>query len=174
MDTRTKGNNICFVNSARIIRYEPLAKMCFLHGFYRWMLYLIYFRGASKAAHNEKAYILERMVKTMKKLLAFALVLGMLVSLVTVSSLAADEVAKPDKITIMVDATLVTTNNGRDAFEARWEELTGIDLEFIQPDHDAYYDVMQQQIASGDWPDVILMSSHLLFPPMPPRACCGI
>ncbi len=95
----------------------------------------------------------------MKKLLAFALVLGMLVSLVTVSSLAADEAAKPDKITIMVDATLVTANNGRDAFEARWEELTGIDLEIIQPDHDAYYDVMQQQIASGDWPDVVLMSS---------------
>lgn len=95
----------------------------------------------------------------MKKLLAFALVLGMLLSLATVSSLAADEVVKPEKITIMVDATLVTSTNGRDAFEARWEELTGVDLEIIQPDHDAYYDVMQQQIASGDWPDVLIMSS---------------
>ena len=95
----------------------------------------------------------------MKKLLAFALVLGMMLTLCTVSSLAADEVVKPDKITIMVDSTLVTVTNGRDEFEARWEELTGIDLEIIQPDHDAYYDVMQQQIASGDWPDVIIMSS---------------
>ena len=94
----------------------------------------------------------------MKKLLAFMLALGMLLSLVTVSAFA-DEVEKPDKITIMVDATLVTVTNGRDAFEARWEELTGIDLEIIQPDHDAYYDVMQQQIASGDWPDVLIMSS---------------
>ncbi|MBE0601517.1 MAG: extracellular solute-binding protein [Firmicutes bacterium] len=95
----------------------------------------------------------------MKKLLAFALALGMLISLLAVPALAADEVAKPEKITIMVDATLVTSTNGRDAFEARWEELTGIDLEIIQPDHDAYYDVMQQQIASGDWPDVLIMSS---------------
>ena len=95
----------------------------------------------------------------MKKLLAFALALGMILSLVAVSSLAADEVEKPEKITIMVDATLVTSTNGRDAFEARWEELTGIDLEIIQPDHDAYYDVMQQQIASGDWPDALIMSS---------------
>ncbi len=95
----------------------------------------------------------------MKKLLAFTLALVMVLSLTTVTSLAADEVVKPDKITIMVDATLVTSTNGRDAFEARWEELTGIDLEIIQPDHDAYYDVMQQQIASGDWPDVLIMSS---------------
>ncbi|MBN1777255.1 MAG: extracellular solute-binding protein [Clostridiales bacterium] len=95
----------------------------------------------------------------MKKLLAFTLVIGMLLSLVTISSLAADEVVKPDKIIMMVDATVVTSINGRDQFEARWEELTGIDLEIIQPDHDAYYDVMQQQIASGDWPDVLILSS---------------
>jgi len=94
----------------------------------------------------------------MKKLLAFALVLGMILSLVTVSALA-DEVEKPEKITMMVDGTVVTSTNGRDQFEARWEELTGIDLEIIQPDHDAYYDVMQQQIASGDWPDVLILSA---------------
>ena len=97
----------------------------------------------------------------MKKLLAFALVLGMLLSLVTVSALAADEVVKPEKITIMCNATVPTIVNGRDDFEARWEELTGIDLEIIQPDHDAYEDVLQQQIASGDWPDVILLSPVL-------------
>ena len=95
----------------------------------------------------------------MKKLLSFALVLGMLLSLATVSALAADEVVKPEKITIMVDGTVFTSVNARDQFEARWEELTGIDLEIIQPDHDAYYDVMQQQIASGDWPDILILSS---------------
>ena len=59
----------------------------------------------------------------------------------------------------MTDGTVFTKRNGRDAFEARWEELTGIDLEIIQPDHDAYYDVMGQTFASGpdNWPDVILM-----------------
>ena len=59
----------------------------------------------------------------------------------------------------MANGTIPTKVNNRDAFEARWEELTGIDLEIIQPDHDAYYDVMGQTFASGpdNWPDVILM-----------------
>ena len=59
----------------------------------------------------------------------------------------------------MANCTIPTKVNNRDAFEARWEELTGIDLEIIQPDHDAYYDVMGQTFASGpdNWPDVILM-----------------
>lgn len=69
------------------------------------------------------------------------------------------EVKKPEKITIMVDGTLFTQENGRDAFEAKWEELSGIDLEIIQPDHDAYYDVVGQTLASGDWPDAILLNS---------------
>lgn len=42
----------------------------------------------------------------------------------------------------------------------RWEELTGIDLVINQPDHSAYYDVMQQTMADPDqWPDVLIMSS---------------
>ena len=39
---------------------------------------------------------------------------------------------KPSEITIMVDGTLITQENGRDEFEARWEALTGIDLVIIQ------------------------------------------
>ncbi len=70
-----------------------------------------------------------------------------------------EETAKPEKITIMVDGTLVTQENGRDAFETKWEELTGIELEIIQPDHDAYSDVIGQTFASGEWPDVILLNS---------------
>lgn len=69
------------------------------------------------------------------------------------------EIEKPSKITIMVDGTLFTKENGRDAFETKWEELTGIDLEIIQPDHDAYSDVVGQTFASGEWPDVILLNS---------------
>jgi len=69
------------------------------------------------------------------------------------------EVTKPEKITIMVDGTLFTQENGRDAFETKWEELTGVDLEIIQPDHDAYSDVVGQTFASGDWPDAILLNS---------------
>ncbi len=62
---------------------------------------------------------------------------------------AKSEVKKPEKITIMVNGTVTTKANNRDAFEKRWEELTGIDLEIIQPDHDAYFDVMGQTFASG-------------------------
>jgi putative aldouronate transport system substrate-binding protein len=72
-----------------------------------------------------------------------------------------EEIAKPEKITIMVDGTLVTKENGRDAFEQKWEELTGIELEIIQPDHSAYTDVVGQTFASGNWPDVILLNSGL-------------
>lgn len=67
------------------------------------------------------------------------------------------EVEKPEKITIMIDGTVPTQANGRAEFEARWEELTGIDLVITQPDHDAYYDVVGQTLASGDWPDVIIL-----------------
>lgn len=71
------------------------------------------------------------------------------------------ELVKPEKITVMTNGTVFTKRNGRDALEKRWEELTGIDLEFIQPDHSAYYDVVGQTFASGEknWPDVILLSS---------------
>ena len=71
-----------------------------------------------------------------------------------------DDIKKPEKITIMVDGTVTTKLNNRDAFEQRWEELTGIDLEIIQPDHDAYYDVLGQTFASGpeNWPDAIILN----------------
>lgn len=73
-----------------------------------------------------------------------------------------DEVEKPEKIKILVNGNVFTKENGRDQFEKRWEELTGIDLEITQPDHDAYNDVMGQVFASGpdNWPDVVLLSSQ--------------
>lgn len=71
-------------------------------------------------------------------------------------------VEKPEKITIMVDGTFQATKaNGQDEWVERWEELTGIELEVIQPDHDAYYDVLGQTFASGpeNWPDVVLLGN---------------
>lgn len=91
----------------------------------------------------------------MKKLLALVLALVLCMGLVSANA----EVEKPEKITIFIDGTVVTEPNGQAQFEARWEELSGIDLEIIQPDHDAYYDVLQQTIASGEWPDVMILSS---------------
>lgn len=70
-------------------------------------------------------------------------------------------VEKPEKITILVNGNVFTKVNARDEFEKRWEDLTGIDLDIIQPDHDAYNDVLGQTFASGpeNWPDVVLLSS---------------
>ncbi|MBP3816827.1 MAG: extracellular solute-binding protein [Butyrivibrio sp.] len=67
---------------------------------------------------------------------------------------------KPSTIRIMVDGTLVTTENGRDEFEKKWEDLTGIDLEIIQPEHDVYYEEVAKAFESGDLPDVVLLSSN--------------
>lgn len=70
----------------------------------------------------------------------------------------------PGKITVMVDGTVFTKENGQEEFIERWEELNDgkIELEIVQPDHDAYYDVLGQTIASGEWPDVVLLSPTYL------------
>ena len=67
-------------------------------------------------------------------------------------------IEKPEKITIMVNGNFVTKTNGQEEWIDRWEGLTGIELEVIQPDHDAYYDVLGQTVATGteNWPDVIM------------------
>lgn len=69
------------------------------------------------------------------------------------------DVEKPEEITIMIDGTVFTEVNARDQFMAKLEELIGIKINVIQPDHDAYYDTVQQTVAGGDWPDVMILSS---------------
>lgn len=91
----------------------------------------------------------------MKKLVALLLALVLCVAM----TCAVAEAKKPEKITIMADTTIFPEADGRIFFEEAWEAETGIDLEIIQPDHSAYYDVLQQTIASGEWPDVMILSS---------------
>lgn len=69
------------------------------------------------------------------------------------------EVVKPEKITVMMDGTVFTQDNGRAEFEAALEEAIGIDIEFIQPDHSGYYDTVGTTFASGDLPDVVLLGA---------------
>lgn len=72
------------------------------------------------------------------------------------------EAVKPEKITIMVDGTFqATKEEGQEEWVKAWEELTGIKLEIIQPDHSSYYDVLGQTFASGpeNWPDVVILGS---------------
>ena len=78
------------------------------------------------------------------------------------STAVADDVEKPEKIKIMVDGTFNATKaNGQAEWIAKFKELTGIEIEVTQPDHDAYYDVLGQTFASGveNWPDVVILSS---------------
>lgn len=72
---------------------------------------------------------------------------------------AGSDIEKPDEITILVDGTVFTQENARDKFIAKLEELIGIKVNVIQPDHDAYYDNVGQIVASGEWPDVMILSS---------------
>ena len=76
-----------------------------------------------------------------------------------VSKSVSNDAAKPASITIMVDGTLITQENGRDEFEKQWEALTGIDLIINQPEHDVYYEEVTKVFESNDLPDVVLLSS---------------
>lgn len=72
---------------------------------------------------------------------------------------AASDIKKPEKLKVMFDGTVFTTENGRDQFEAALEKELGIELEFIQPDHSAYYDNVSMTFAGGDIPDIIMLGS---------------
>ena len=71
-------------------------------------------------------------------------------------------------LTMVVDGTLTATiDNGQAEFESQWEEAiqekTGrtVDLEIQQLDHSGYTDGVQRLFASGDVPDVMIMSAGM-------------
>ena len=45
---------------------------------------------------------------------------------------AADDIEKPEEITIMIDGTVFTKENGQEQFWAKFQELTGIKVNVIQ------------------------------------------
>ena len=99
----------------------------------------------------------------MKKFLALVLVLALALSMTAIPAFAED-VEIPDKISIFIDGTVVTAENGQADFEKRWEELAEqrfgkhVDLVITQPDHAAYFDNLQQAFADPEtWPDVCIM-----------------
>ncbi|MBO5352932.1 MAG: extracellular solute-binding protein [Lachnospiraceae bacterium] len=99
------------------------------------------------------------MRKTWKKLLALGLVATMVAGM---TACGGKKAAELDKLTILVDNTVVNTLNGQAQFEAGLEELMGIDIEIIQPDHSGYYDTVGQTFANPDttqWPDIVLLGS---------------
>lgn len=114
------------------------------------------------------------MKKTIKKLTAVGLTLTSVMGLVAcgASNSSSDNsksksvdwssVEKPGTFSVMVDGTVVKDTNGGQAFYDYLGELTGLDIEWIRPEHSAYYDQVASTFASGDIPDVVLLSSDYL------------
>lgn len=114
------------------------------------------------------------MKKTIKKLTAVGLTLTSVMGLVAcgASNSSSDDsksksvdwssVEKPGTFSVMVDGTVVKDTNGGQAFYDYLAELTGLDIEWIRPEHSAYYDQVASTFASGDIPDVVLLSSDYL------------
>lgn len=70
------------------------------------------------------------------------------------------EVVKPESVRAVINGTVITAENGRAAFEEQLEEKLGLDVVFDQQDHSGYADAVGRIFASGDWPDVILLSAE--------------
>ena len=108
------------------------------------------------------------MKKTVKKLTAVGLTLTSVMSLVACGNNNGDsnnnassnkEVTKPDKFTVMCDSTVVTEANGGQAFYKYLGDLTGLEIEWVRPDHSNYYDAVSNAFNSDSIPDVVLLSS---------------
>jgi ABC-type glycerol-3-phosphate transport system substrate-binding protein len=114
------------------------------------------------------------MKKTIKKLTAVGLTLTSVMGLVACGASSSNSgskekktvdwasVEKPGTFKVMADGTVVKDTNGADAFYAQLKELTGLDIEWVRPEHSAYYDQVASTFASGDLPDVVLLSSDYL------------
>jgi putative aldouronate transport system substrate-binding protein len=105
----------------------------------------------------------------LKKVIIFSLITMMLFSITscgnssegdkdTEKSSSGDS-EKPEKITLFAD-TILKAEEGQDELAAKYQELTGIELEIIQPEHNTYYEKMSVTFASGDVPDVVEISEQ--------------
>lgn len=101
-----------------------------------------------------------------KRIISMLLVAAMTVSLVACggSDNSANGEANSEfvleQITMVVDGTLTANaENGQDAFEKQWEDAVGIDLVIKQLDHSSYKEQIGILFASGDYPDVMVMSA---------------
>ena len=115
--------------------------------------------------------VLRFMKKTLKKFAAVGLTLTSVMGLVACGSKSTDNkketvdwasVEKPGSFKVMVDGTVVKETNGAAEFYEYYKELTGLDIEWIRPEHSSYTDSVKNTFASGDLPDVVLLSSDYL------------
>lgn len=79
------------------------------------------------------------------------------------TSTAAKEITKPSKIVLMTSIFDMSEENGKQKFLDKYKELTGIELEIIQPPHNQYAEKVNLAFASGDIPDVFLSPNYSSF-----------
>ena len=116
--------------------------------------------------------VLRFMKKTLKKFAAVGLTLTSVMGLVACGPKSTTDdkketvdwasVEKPGSFKVMVDGTVVKETNGAAEFYEYYKELTGLDIEWIRPEHSSYTDSVKNTFASGDLPDVVLLSSDYL------------
>ena len=64
--------------------------------------------------------------------------------------------------TVMCDATVVTEENGAEAFYKQLEEELDCNINWTRPDHYSYYDSVKASLSSANMPDVVLLNSDYL------------
>ncbi len=109
------------------------------------------------------------MKKTAKRVVALMLAMIMVMSMVackkeknngTTTAAGSGEVAKPQKITVMWDNTIVAEDNGGKDFAKALETALGMTIDFKRPVHSAYYDVLQTSFVSNEVPDVFVLAAN--------------
>ena len=108
------------------------------------------------------------MKKTVKRLAALGLTVTSVMGLVACGSddnkqtetQTKKEVTKPGKFKVMVDNTVLAEGNGGEEFYDAIAKHTGLDIEWVRPDHNNYYKNVSLAFTAKDtMPDVVLVSS---------------
>ncbi len=76
-----------------------------------------------------------------------------------------DEIEKPEKITAFIDTIFGSDvePTSWSAWEDKYKEMTGIDIEFTKPVHNEYYQQLSLAFTTGDIPDAMELGS-LYYP----------
>ncbi len=77
-----------------------------------------------------------------------------------VAASAGGEVTKPASIKMIVDTVMLIPEDGQQQLADKYEELTGVKLEIVQPPHQEYTRKVQLAFSSGDIPDVVQMAEQ--------------
>lgn len=78
----------------------------------------------------------------------------------TETNASTGDVVKPEKITMMVNGTFLDEASGQKEIVKAYKDLTGIDLQITTIDHNSYNDQLSLAFASGDVPDVVILSAE--------------